>query len=123
MDPQAKRLAQGGEKNLIGITTAEDPPRLLIETPTMQTIFPAYEFVKAEHGKDISDDIHLEFRRYLVVIEGDNLKPLFGQFALNRVGRISETPTSREVQAEETVIRKITIARLDADEEEMEEEP
>jgi len=113
MEAAAKREKDAGAKNLIGISLAEDPPRLLIETWSLQTILPTYEFVKADFGPEIENHIQMEFRRYLVTIEGENLGPLFGQIALNRVGRITETDKSKAIKEGQTVIRKIAIAKLE----------
>jgi hypothetical protein len=117
MDTATKREKDAGAKNLIGISLADDPPRLLIETSTLQTILPSYEFVKADFGPEIQNHIQMEFRRYLITIEGENLGPLFAQLALNRVGRITETDKSKAIERGQTAIRKIGIARLESTDE------
>lgn len=117
MDTATKREKDAGAKNLIGISLADDPPRLLIETPALLTILPSYEFVKADYEPATGNCIQMEFRRYLVIIEGENLGPLFAQLALNRVGRITETDKSKTIEKGQTAVRKIVIARLESTDE------
>ncbi len=97
---------------LVGITKALDPPRLLLETPSLSTLLPAYDFVRADFGQEIEGAIHLEYRRYLVTLEGQNLGRLFRAIHVNEVAAIIETKDSTSTKSKDCVVRKIIVAPL-----------
>lgn len=106
---------------LVGITKAQDPPRLLLETPTLSTLLPAYDFVRAEFGSEIEGAILLEYRRYLVTLEGKNLGRLFRAIHVNEVAAISECKGDDSAKPSDCFVTKIVVAPL-ADEEDEEPE-
>lgn len=105
---------------LVGITKALDPPRLLLETPTLSTLLPAYDFVRADFGQEIEGAIHLEYRRYLVTLEGQNLGRLFRAIHVNEVAAIVETKDSGSTRSNDCVVRRIIVAPLQEEEETVE---
>lgn len=97
---------------LVGITKAQDPPRLLLETPTLSTLLPAYDFVCAEFGSEIEGAIHLEYRRYLVTLEGRNLGRLFRAIHVNEVAAITEQKDDESVKSTDYIVTRIVVAPL-----------
>lgn len=102
---------------LVGITKAQDPPRLLLETPTLSTLLPAYDFVRAEFGSEIEGVIHLEYRRYLVTLEGRNLGRLFRAIHVNEVAAITEQKDDGLSKPSDCIVIRIIVAPLNDDEE------
>lgn len=116
---ETKQTSDRDATTLVGITKAQDPPRLLLETPTLSTLLPAYDFVRAEFGSEIEGAIHLEYRRYLVTLEGRNLGPLFRAIHVNEVAAITEWKAEGSAKSSDCLVTRIVVAPL-ADEEEAE---
>lgn len=102
---------------LVGITRATDPTRLLLESPTLSVLLPSYDFVKADFGVETGGEIHLEFRRHLVVLSGRNLEKLFRTFHLNEVAAVSETTMNAKLNSADCVVSRIVVAPLSSEEE------
>ena len=100
---------------LLGITKAQEPPRLLLETPTLSTLLPAYDFVRAEFGSEIEGAIHLEYRRYLVTLEGQNLGRLFRAIHVNEIAAIAEWKEEGKAKPSDCYVTRIIVAPLSED--------
>lgn len=96
----------------VGITKATDPPRLLLESPTLSVLLPSYDFVKADFGEETGGEIHLEYRRHLVVLTGQNLSKLFRAFHVNEVAVVTETQDTPNPKPADCLVSRIVVAPL-----------
>ena len=114
---EKKPVATDNEESatLLGITKAQDPPRLLLETPCLSTLLPAYDFVRAEFGAEIGGAIHLEYRRYLVTMEGKNLGRLFRAIHVNEIAAITEWKEDAKTKPMDCFVTRIVVAPLRED--------
>lgn len=84
----------------------------MLETPTLSTLLPAYDFVRAEFGTEIEGAIHLEYRRYLVTLEGRNLGRLFRAIHVNEIAAIAEWKESEKAKPTDSYVSRIIVAPL-----------